>query len=170
MSLLLLYHRNLNNKQTAVHQDPFFTAWYCHYALPLLPLNFYTSCYLFETETFHTCFYAVPDTTRWWSHWIKMLHTMLWLKKDTGKLIGTILLGFNLSDFLMTHFIRKWGSMNMHAHAKTWINREWVGSKVGTKDAHWLWIIAAEPDLLPLRCQELVLTYWELATYRRLKK
>lgn len=29
-------------------------------------------------------------------------------------------------------------------------NWGWVGSKVCTKDAHWLWIIAAEPDLLPL--------------------
>ena len=31
-----------------------------------------------------------------------------------------------------------------------WINRGCVGSKVYTKDARWLWIIAAEPDLLSL--------------------
>lgn len=37
-----------------------------------------------------------------------------------------------------------------HTHLNPWINRGWVGSKVGTKDAHQLWITAAEPDLLSL--------------------
>lgn len=112
----------------------------------VLPLNFYIGCYLFETEAFCACFHTVPNTTRWWSHWRKMHYTMLRLEKGAGKLIGTVLLEFHLAEFLMTHFIRKWGTTNTHIHVNPWINRGWVGSKVCTKDAHWLWIIAAEPD------------------------
>ena len=75
---------------------------------------------------------------------------MLRFEKGACKLIGTILLGFHLPDFLMTRFIRKWGTTNTHTHVNHWINGGSVGSKVHTKDAHWLWIEAAEPNILSL--------------------
>lgn len=144
--------------------------WQPDTAVPLhhvFPLNLYMGCYLLETEAFRACFYSVPNTTKWWSCWRKIHYTMLWLEKGAGKLIGSALLGFHLPDFLMTPFVRKRGSVNTHTHVNPWISR----GRVGTKAAHWLWIIAAELDLLSQsRVPRGDLKCCELRPHGRMKK
>lgn len=101
--------------QWAGSQDPFLTAYIAISLFHMLPRNLYLGCCLFETEAFCSCLYRAPNTMRWWLHREKVLC----LEKWAAKLIGTVLLGFHLAEFLMTHFIRKWGTTVTHAHMRT---------------------------------------------------
>lgn len=101
--------------QWAGSQDLFLTAYTAISLFHVLPCNLYIGCLFetgclyigrsFETEAFCSCLYRALNTMRWWLHWG-------W----AAKLIGTVLLGFHLAEFLMSHFIRKWGTAITHAH------------------------------------------------------